>query len=320
MKERALVTGAGGFIGRNIVFNKQFTTLFNLVACYREPPTIYPLDAEIFVGDLCKSQNLAGLFDGVDSIIHLAGVSITANLSPKERLERIELSMHMTEVFLQELRRSKVRRVLWLSSTTGYPSRSCSLKEEMFFQDRPHHRYAEVGGMFRSLERTLVRRLRDESDINLIVLRPSAVFGEFANLNANAPHVLTSFVTEMLDLQRRTLVKADPVEARDWLYVGDLVNAINLIMLSPIQNTALNIGSGRATSMFDLHRLIVEIFGLQDEVSVEATNLENKDALVRSIDTSLSTSLLGNYSKTSLRHGLERMIDWCINRSDPRMQ
>ena len=315
-----LVTGAGGFIGKNIVFNQKFTALFETVACYREPPTIYPANTEISVGDLSNPQNLAGLFDGVDSMIHLAGVSITANSSPKERLDRIELSMNMNDVILEELCKSNVKRVLWLSSTTGYPSRSYPLIEDMFFQDQPHSRYLEVGGMFRSLERLLVRRLRDESGINLIVLRPSAVFGEFADFDANAPHVLTSFVKEMMSLQRRSCVKADPIEARDWLYVGDLVNAIISIMVSPIQNTTLNVGSGRVTSMFELHRQIVEIFGLEEKVRVEATKMENTESLVRSIDTSFSKHLLGNYSKTSLKQGLERMIGWYSERSDPGMQ
>ncbi len=75
-----LVTGASGFIGSHLV--QRLTSLGERVRCLVRRQITLPPGAEPVYGDLTSGQGLSEALQGVDSVIHLAGV--TKALRPRD--------------------------------------------------------------------------------------------------------------------------------------------------------------------------------------------------------------------------------------------
>jgi len=83
-----LVTGASGFIGRELVARLSGKKLrVRALVRNREDAGLFPKGVETFVGDITRPQTLSGAFTDVDTVVHLAGA--VSYSMPKEELFRI---------------------------------------------------------------------------------------------------------------------------------------------------------------------------------------------------------------------------------------
>ena len=57
-------------------------------------------------------------------------------------------------------------------------------------------------------------------------------------------------------------MSADPIEARDWIYVDDVVEAVTRSIQVVSGNVVMNIASGKSVSMFDLYKFCLDAHGL----------------------------------------------------------
>ena len=125
------------------------------------------------------------------------------------------------------LKHSTATKILWLSSTTGYPELNIALRENMYFEGTPPSKYRAVGDLYRGLEKKFSAIVSDKR--SLIILRPSAVYGPRFSLKDRHPHLLDKLMDELKNKNFRTLqMSADPIEARDWIYIDDLVEAVEI--------------------------------------------------------------------------------------------
>jgi 2-alkyl-3-oxoalkanoate reductase len=113
---RILVTGATGFIGRAVcaVLRSRGERLVRLLIHLRDPDRTWPADFEAVSGDLARPETLAGLCDGVDTVLHLAtfigddpGLLAAVNVGG-------------TEALFSQARASGVRKFVYVSSAAVY--------------------------------------------------------------------------------------------------------------------------------------------------------------------------------------------------------
>ena len=308
MKTTVLVTGGNGFIGKNLLRYLCNIPKYNVIAGCRTEPLYKVSGVNYKTIDLLDTRNLFRILRGVDVVIHLAGQNITANTSDNDRKAQMRLVEFLNSSVARALAYSDVKKLIWLSSTTGYPSSRSPLLEDDFHRSLPHERYLAVGSMYRSLETMFDDSLR--LDQCVITLRPSAIYGKYTNYAALAPHVLTTLIKTLAgsDVSGK-IIYADPTESRDWLYAGDLALAIEKSVGLKNKRIALNVGLGQVSTMLELHKELISVLGLDGQVKVEAKNFSKSEPLVRAINVSKSIKLLGAYAKTGLRKGMTLTVD-----------
>jgi len=100
----------------------------------------------------------------------------------------------------------------------------------------------------------------------------------------------------------------DGAQTRDFLYIGDLTKALDLAGERPVAGQIINVGSGTATSVNDVARLLSEIAG----VPVRTKRVDPRPGDVRDsrADITKAAQKLGFSPATSLREGLERTLAW----------
>jgi nucleoside-diphosphate-sugar epimerase len=308
MKDTVLVIGGNGFIGKNLLRHLCNIPKYNVIAGCRTEPLYKVSGVNYKTIDLLDAKNLSRILRGVDVVIHLAGQNITANTSDNDRKAQIRSVEFLNISVARVLARSDIKKLIWLSSTTGYPASRSPLLEDDFHRSLPHERYLAVGSMYRSLETMFDDNLR--LDQCIITLRPSAIYGEHTNYTALAPHILTTLIKTLTGSNMSgKIVYADPTEARDWLFAGDLALAIEKSVSLQNKRIALNVGFGKVSTMLQVHKELISVLGLDGQVKVEAKNFSKSEPLVRAINVSKSIELLGTYAKTGLRKGIKLTVD-----------
>ena len=173
---RALVTGAGGFLGRHVVAalrarGDQVRALVRPAARLEELG--WPEEVEVVRADLRTTADLEPALAGVDVVLHLA-----AAVSGGEDLQ-FATAVGGTERLLEAMARSACRRVVLASSFSVYDfGRTRGILDE----GSPIHAVPELYGrdgytIAKWWQEKVARRLCERHGITLTVLRPGFIWG-----------------------------------------------------------------------------------------------------------------------------------------------
>ncbi len=115
---RVLVTGAGGFLGANLVWTLREHG-FMVRALLRRPPRgprWTGLDGvEFVIGDIRNSADVARAVEGVTGVLHAAGLM---RLIPRPRRDAYRVNVEGTRTVCAAARRAGVRRLVFTSSAS----------------------------------------------------------------------------------------------------------------------------------------------------------------------------------------------------------
>ncbi len=169
---KILVSGAGGFLGQHLV-QLLLKRGHTVRAIFRSPPAVYPSwidNVEPIYADLLRDR-LEDLFNGIDAVIHLAGVTrATLNSTPC-------LSVAATERFLEAMAGSKANRLIHISSLSIY---DWSRATEVLDETTPV--LSDLDGMgeyaiSKVRQEALVLKYAQTNTWDVTVLRPGFIWG-----------------------------------------------------------------------------------------------------------------------------------------------
>jgi UDP-glucose 4-epimerase len=95
---------------------------------------------------------------------------------------------------------------------------------------------------------------------------------------------------------------------RDYLYVSDLMDALERVAEVELRERVLNIGSGRGTSLNELVRLMAEVIG--ERPVVEYLPARSLDVPTNVLDIGRARAELGFVAEADLDFGMARTLDW----------
>jgi dTDP-L-rhamnose 4-epimerase len=146
-------------------------------------------------------------------------------------------------------------------------------------------------------------------DIPTVALRYFNVYGPGQALSNPYTGVCAIFSSRLLNDQP-PLVFEDGEQTRDFVHVKDIVQA-NLLALETdrADYRAVNVGTGRATSVLQIARLIAR--GLGKEIEPEVTGKYREGDIRHCVsDISQARDLLGYQPSVTLETGVPELIDW----------
>jgi nucleoside-diphosphate-sugar epimerase len=163
-------------------------------------------------------------------------------------------------------------------------------------------RYAEV------LCRTYAEKI--PNPMPTVVVRPSNVYGPYDKFDLERSHVLGATVTKVMTAaDGRVTVWGDGREARDLLYVSDLVDYVSLAIdrqTSPFE--LHNVGLGRAIPVAELVQKIIAHSGRRLAIDYDAQRPTLPTSLC--LDTERARRTFGWTPAVALDEGIRRTIAW----------
>jgi UDP-glucose 4-epimerase len=137
-----------------------------------------------------------------------------------------------------------------------------------------------------------------------VVLRFGNVFGP--RQDASLEGGVVSIFLERFARGEQTLIFGDGLQTRDFVYVGDVVEA--LVAAAGHDGGVFNVGTGEETSVLELNRLCAQVAGVAAEPRFEPARLGEARRSV--LDVSRAAGELGWRARTPLEEGLRRTWDW----------
>src|SRR5271154_2583282 len=260
---RILVLGGSGFLGSHIV--DKFLAEKHDVAVYDLYPERYrrsPAGIKFYTGDFGNVGALDELIaTGFDAVIHC--VSTTTPKSSNESPEfDIQSNVIGTLNFLDIcVRRRSIGKLVFLSSGGTVYGNIGTL--DVVDESHPVRPMCSYGVSKLTIEHYLdvYRHLRG---LNYVALRLSNPYGERQS-PLRALGALTVFLHRTLKHQSLE-VWGDGSVTRDFIYVGDVANAVYLATVNAVSGI-YNVGTGTGLSLKDILSEIEEVVGYEPVVN-----------------------------------------------------
>lgn len=304
MKKKMLICGATGLVGTNALIRLKAMPEFSVRAVYHtQKPQIFSDNISYVEADLADCKRAA---EGIDYVMMFAA-KIARRSSDLEYLApNLAMSLGMLEAAYQ----AGVKKYLWLSTATAYPPGDTPAREnEMFCKDPDDTNFA-VGWMSRYIEilcRMYATKLKRQ--MTTIVLRATAIYGEYCDFDLATRHVLPALIRRVAERQEPLEIWGTGEVKRDFIYVGDVLDA-SFLALDKVEGFAeLNIGSGRSYSVKELLSLILDIDSYANARTIFVPSKGGKAPSI-SVDCRKAKELIGFEAKTPVREGIVKTMEW----------
>ncbi len=247
------MTGGAGFIGANLVrllLNKgyEIRILDNFSANRRAYLT--DLNLEVLEGDILDSEAVDRAVAGVTGVVHLAAqTGVPGSLADPRR--DCEMNVIGTLNLLEACRHAGVSRFVFASSNAPLGRQSPPATEDKAPLPISPYGASKLAGEGYCLA------YHGSWGLGTVVLRFANLYGPFS---AHKNSVVAKFFKDIL-AQGQITIEGDGQQTRDFIYVGDLCQAILLALESDISGEIFQIATGVETSILDLATRVEEMLG-----------------------------------------------------------
>jgi nucleoside-diphosphate-sugar epimerase len=299
---KALITGADGFVGRH--FRRHLA---------ENDWTVFPVDiaSGIDARDVFRKGVLEQQFDLVVHCAAVVGGRKVIDGSPLDQAVNLALDAGLFEWAL----RTRPKRILYFSSSAVY---SRYQQNEYLNMAREYHVRADMKpnavsipdalyGWTKLTGEYLAHLYREASlewDGKVSVVRPFSGYGE----DQDASYPFPAFIDRALRYEDPFTVWGDGTQTRDFIHIDDIVGACMEIVRHEFDGP-VNLGTGRATSMTELARLVmaVQCYSAPIDYHTDAP----RGVSYRVADATLMNKFY--QPRVSLEEGIERAIRYRRN-------
>jgi UDP-glucose 4-epimerase len=207
---------------------------------------------------------------------------------------------------LESARVSGARKIIFASSGGTIYGRQTTFPVTESARVDPHSPYAAS----KICGETYLETYRQLFQLQTTALALGNVYGPRQDPYGEAG-VVSIFASALLE-GRPTTIYGDGSSTRDYVYVDDVVEAFVLAAGTAGNGMRLNIGTGRETSVRELHRLIARAVGRPDTPRFRPPRPGELDRVA--LDSTAAQRVLGWRPQTVLEDGLVRTVAWLRNR------
>jgi GDP-L-fucose synthase len=201
-----------------------------------------------------------------------------------------------------------VDRAVWVSSSTVYQEAFHPIREDQLDLNLPvYDLYSGIGWVYRYLEQMANCYYRKRG-LKIGVIRTSNIYGPFDRFDDQKSHVIPALIKRALAGETPYTVWGNGFTVRDFIYVDDLVEGVLRVLDGYCIADPINISNGSPVTVRELVDSVLEACDHQAPVLFDAT----KPTAVpyRVLDNTKCNSLLGAFSRTTLKTGLKSTIEW----------
>ncbi|MBW2988644.1 hypothetical protein DRJ48_01440 [Candidatus Woesearchaeota archaeon] len=301
-----LITGGAGFIGSNLVrglLSEGYSV--NVVdICDIEGSKIEDLKQSIrfFKLDLLQARELEQLMRTLnpDAIIHLAAsINLTREAGLVEGMMQSNFQTTLN-LYLAAMRLKGLRCVISLGSAEEYGQNHVPFAE--YQREMPVSPY--------SLSKVCITYLSSYfhriHNLPTIILRPFSVYGEYQTNKQFVPFVISK------------CLRNEPVEltageqTRDFVYVGDLVEAMLMAIENPEDalGEVINICTGREISIREAALVIKRVTGSTSELRFGALPYRSGESMHFFGANKKARLLIGWSPRHTFEQGIKKTVEW----------
>ncbi len=313
---KVLITGGAGFIGANFIFHHLKKHPNDMIVC---------IDKLTYAGNLGTLENvlkfpnfkfykadIANRLE-IETIFEKEHPDVVINFAAESHVDR---SIHNPEIFLitnilgtqvllDMARKFKVSRFHQVSTDEVYGDLPLDQKHLFFTETTPIHTSSPYSASKASAD-LLVQAYYRTYKIPVSISRCSNNYGPY-----HFPEKLIPLVISRAINNQPIPVYGKGENVRDWLYVKDHCEAIDLIVRNGKVGEVYNIGGHNEKTNIEVVKLILEHLHKPESLIHYVTDRAGHD-LRYAIDASKIREELGWFPKTKFEDGIKLTILWYL--------
>lgn len=312
-----VVTGGAGFIGSNFIFYMMKKYPKYRVVC---------LDKLTYAGNLftlkpvMKNKNFRFVKldicdrEGVYKLFKEEQPEIVVNFAAESHVDRsienpeifLKTNILGTSVLMDASLKFGVKRFHQVSTDEVYGDLPLDRPDLLFKEDWPLKTSSPYSSSKAAAD-LLVLAYHRTYNLPVTISRCSNNYGPYQYPEKLIPLMILNCLEN-----KKLPVYGEGINVRDWLYVEDHCEAIDLIIHKGIAGEIYNVGGNNEMKNIDIVRLIVRELG-KDKNLIEFVQDRKGHDLRYAIDASKIKKQLGWSPKTSFEKGIIKTINWYKN-------
>jgi UDP-glucose 4-epimerase len=302
--QKALVTGAAGFIGSHVakhLLNEgmEVVALDDLSSGFRDN---VPEAAKWVQGSVTDYELLKALFEeeGFDYVFHLAAYAAeglshfirrynyNTNLIGSVNLINLSILYH-------------IRCFVFTSSIAVYGTNQLPMTEDLV----PHPE--DPYGVSKYAVELDLAAAHNQFGLDYIIFRPHNVYGEHQNIGDKYRNVIGIFMNQILSGKPLTIF-GDGEQTRAFSYIDDVAPVIARSVLNPdAYGEIFNVGGDQPYTINELAQVVCEVMGVKPNIVHLAPRKEVKHAFAAHDKVK---RFFNPPPPVPLREGIARMAEW----------
>lgn len=319
MSKNILVTGAAGFIGANFAeffVNKHpeynVVVLDKLTYAGNMDNLKKVMDKITFVqGDICDYQFVKELFEKyeIDGVIHFAAESHVDNSikNPFIFTQTNVIGTHtLLEVAKQVWGEGSKNKFVHISTDEVYGT----LGEEGYFTENTPINPNSPYSASKASSDLIARAYFETFKMNVTITNCSNNYGPYQHNEKLIPHMIKLAMNN-----EKLPVYGNGKNIRDWLYVEDHCEAIDLVFHNGRAGERYNIGGHNEKRNIEIVKLILKHLNKSEDLIEFVEDRKGHDYRY-AIDPTKIKDELGWLPKTKFEDGIVKTIDWYLANPD----
>lgn len=306
-----LVTGAGGFIGSNLVRElvKQGYTVkafvrYNSRNSWGNLELLAPeirSNIEVYLGNIEDQETVQNAVKGCDTVLHLAAL-IAIPYSYMAPESYIDTNIKGTLNILRASIKSKVSKVVHTSTSETYGTAMYTpIDEGHPLQGQSPYSASKIGAD------KIAESFYRSFDLPVAIIRPFNTYGMYQSARA----VIPTIITQALSTTSKQIELGSLSPIRDLTYVKDVADAfIKMAHCDRCNGEVVNVGSGKGITIHGLAQKIIEIINPEIGIVKDTKRIrpEKSEVMELICDNKKARELLTWKPAYSLREGLKETI------------
>lgn len=326
MRRKWLITGGCGFIGTSLIKKLRAERLASAIRVvdnlsigshadlgrvtpfFETPlPEVKPIspsqEVELIQADIRNESAALTVTKGAEVVVHLAA-NTGVQPSIQDPIDDMEANVIGTVNYLEAARRHQIDSFVFASSGAPIGDGTPPLHEEMACHPISPYGASKLAG------EAYCSAYYGSFGLKTVALRFSNVYGP---LSGHKNSVVARFISQAIKEEPWT-INGDGTQTRDFLYIDDLVHAIQLAASSTQGGEVYQIATQEETAVRNMAKILAELLlqttGRQPVIHYGASLAG--DVARNFADISKAGRNLGWSPKVHLAEGLQRTVEWFL--------
>jgi GDP-L-fucose synthase len=308
-KEKIVVTGGAGFLGRYVV------ALLQQGGCVVDGKNIAIIRSKDY--DLTTEADVCRLYDEIHPtiVIHLAAVVGGIGINKDNPGTFFYKNLMMGTLMMEYARQSGVKKFVATGTICAYPNNTpVPFKEKDLWNGYPEITNAPYG-LAKKMMLVQAQAYRQEFGFNAIYLLPVNLYGPHDNFDLYSSHVIPALIRKCIEARDEgwNVVECwgTGAASREFLYVEDCANAIVAAMIKYDGGEPVNLGSGNEIRIVDLAKLIAKHTGFSGQFKWDTSKPDGQPR--RCLNIVRAKNFFDFEAKVSLEKGIKQTVEWYEN-------
>lgn len=314
--KRALVCGAGGFIGSHLVKRLKKDGYFVRGVDLKYPEYNNTSADEFIKGDLRDSYLVDVCVDGMDEVYQLAADMGGADFifTGENDSDIMHNSAQINLNIVDSMKRLGVKKVFYSSSACMYPEDHQleidvpALSEDMAYPGNPDSEY----GWEKLFSERLFLAYGKNYDFDVRIARFHNIFGPEGTYKGGREKAPAALCRKVIESNGQIEVYGDGQQTRSFLFIDECLEGIRRLMESDCKEP-LNIGSDEVISINNFAQMIIDISN--KECKIVNIDVPQVGVRGRNSDNTLIKQKLGWCPTQPLKVGIEKTYNWIKEQS-----